>query len=50
MPVAGLLCTLVALLASMTLPASAQSPRPACAIDMGSNSFRRIVATFENGR
>jgi len=50
MPVAGLRCTLVVLLTSMTVPASAQSRRPACAIDMGSNSFRRIVATFENGR
>ena len=23
---------------------------PICAIDMGSNSFRRIVGSFENGR
>ena len=28
----------------------AQSPRQICAIDMGSNTFRRIVGSFENGR
>ena len=50
MPVAGLRCTLVVLLTSMTVPASAQSRRPACAIDMGSNSFRRIVGSFADGR
>ena len=33
------------------LSGSMQSPRPAmCVIDMGSNTFRRIAATFENGR
>ena len=26
------------------------APAPICAIDMGSNSFRRIVGTFESGR
>jgi exopolyphosphatase/pppGpp-phosphohydrolase len=26
------------------------APAPMCAIDMGSNSFRRIVGSFENGR
>ena len=28
----------------------AQAPRQICAIDMGSNTFRRIVGSFENGR
>ncbi len=28
----------------------APSAKPICAIDMGSNSFRRIVGSFENGR
>ena len=27
-----------------------QTPAPMCAIDMGSNSFRRIVGSFEKGR
>ena len=27
-----------------------QPPPPACVIDMGSNTFRRIVASFANGR
>jgi exopolyphosphatase/pppGpp-phosphohydrolase len=30
--------------------AAAQPAQPICAIDMGSNSFRRIVGSFENGR
>jgi hypothetical protein len=30
--------------------AAAQPPRPVCALDMGSNTFRRIVGSFENGR
>lgn len=30
--------------------AAAQARTPTCAIDMGSNTFRRIVASFENGR
>jgi exopolyphosphatase/pppGpp-phosphohydrolase len=30
--------------------ARAASAAPVCAIDMGSNSFRRIVGSFENGR
>jgi hypothetical protein len=30
--------------------AAAQPAKPMCAIDMGSNSFRRIVGSFENGR
>jgi exopolyphosphatase/pppGpp-phosphohydrolase len=29
---------------------AAQAPQPTCAIDMGSNTFRRIVGTFDQGR
>jgi exopolyphosphatase/pppGpp-phosphohydrolase len=34
-------------IAAATTP---QAPRQICAIDMGSNTFRRIVGSFENGR
>ena len=32
------------------MDAAPQSPNPICAIDMGSNTFRRIVGSFENGQ
>jgi exopolyphosphatase/pppGpp-phosphohydrolase len=35
---------------SATAPAAGQTPTPICAIDMGSNTFRRIVGTFDKGR
>jgi hypothetical protein len=40
------------LMIACTAPGSAASQprRPICAIDMGSNTFRRIVGSFENGR
>ena len=34
----------------VTTGAATQARMPICAIDMGSNTFRRIVAVFENGR
>ena len=42
------LATAVALLA--IVPAPAAQPNRTCAIDMGSNTFRRIVASFDRGR
>ena len=44
---------LIALVLIMILPMAAvarEAGKPICAIDMGSNSFRRIVGSFENGR
>jgi exopolyphosphatase/pppGpp-phosphohydrolase len=38
------------LIASIAAAAMAQAPRQICAIDMGSNTFRRIVGSFESGR
>ena len=35
---------------SVTVDAAQQSRTPICAIDMGSNTFRRIVGSFEKGR
>ena len=35
---------------SVTAAAPNEARAPLCAIDMGSNSFRRIVGSFENGR
>jgi len=35
---------------SATVGAANQARTPVCAIDMGSNSFRRIVGSFEKGR
>ena len=39
---------------ALTLPAVSRSARqgsgPVCAIDMGSNTFRRIVGSFQNGK
>jgi len=41
----------LALLALAPLPARAGGPvQPLCVIDMGSNSFKRIVGSFANGR
>jgi exopolyphosphatase/guanosine-5'-triphosphate,3'-diphosphate pyrophosphatase len=41
--------TLIAL--AFVIPAAAQAPRPPmCVIDMGSNTFRRIVGSFADGR
>ena len=37
-------------MASVTAHAATVLPTPICAIDMGSNSFRRIVGSFERGR
>ena len=34
----------------VTIGAATQARMPICAIDMGSNTFRRIVASFEKGR
>src|SRR5688572_19058369 len=34
----------------MTPRVTAQTPTAICAIDMGSNSFRRIVGSFQEGR
>ena len=34
----------------MTAASAHAAPAPQCAIDMGSNNFRRIVGSFENGR
>ena len=44
---------LIALVLIMILPVAAaakEAGKPICVIDMGSNSFRRIVGSFENGR
>ena len=41
---------LMALLLSVTAGPEQASPSPMCAIDMGSNSFRRIVGSFADGR
>jgi hypothetical protein len=39
------------MIACMAPSSAAQQPRrPLCAIDMGSNTFRRLVGSFENGR
>ena len=38
------------LIASIAAATMAQAPRQICAIDMGSNTFRRIVGSFESGR
>ena len=35
---------------SVAAATTLQAPRQICAIDMGSNTFRRIVGSFENGR
>jgi len=47
MPLVALL--LVAIVSAMTI-AAGQARTPICAIDMGSNTFRRIVGTFDKGR
>jgi len=48
----GLCLLAVALLQAAPVSAGAQTGArsPLCAIDMGSNSFKRIVGSFENGR
>ena len=38
------------LIVSIAAATTPQAPRQICAIDMGSNTFRRIVGSFENGR
>jgi hypothetical protein len=38
------------LLTTIALPGTATAAPPICVIDMGSNSFRRIVGAFEQGR
>ncbi len=38
------------MIVSATVEAANEGPVPICAIDMGSNTFRRIVGSFENGR
>ena len=40
----------VLLLVMVFVTARAADAAPMCAIDMGSNSFRRIVGSFDNGR
>jgi len=51
-PLIGLIPCVIAVFVLIPL-AHAQSPRqgsgPVCAIDMGSNTFRRIVGSFQNG-
>jgi exopolyphosphatase/pppGpp-phosphohydrolase len=47
-PVRVAALALLAVLSAAT--AESQTRAPICAIDMGSNSFKRIVGTFENGR
>lgn len=42
--------TLLLPLTLMLTAGAAKAQAPVCAIDMGSNSFRRIVGSFENGR
>ena len=41
--------SLLVILSVIANPATG-APAPICAIDMGSNTFRRIVGVFENGR
>ena len=38
------------MMVSVTAEPASEVPTPICAIDMGSNSFRRIVGSFESGR
>ena len=40
----------IVLIVSIAAATTPQAPRQICAIDMGSNTFRRIVGSFENGR
>jgi exopolyphosphatase/pppGpp-phosphohydrolase len=47
---ARLLAAALLALAPVTAGAQAEAGSPSCAIDMGSNSFKRIVGSFENGR
>ena len=41
---------LVALTLVVNVPDATAASEPICAIDMGSNTFRRIVGSFDNGR
>jgi exopolyphosphatase/guanosine-5'-triphosphate,3'-diphosphate pyrophosphatase len=50
MKLARLIAMCLLLTVSVTARATRQAPPPMCVIDMGSNSFRRIVGSFENGR
>ena len=52
-PLFAALGVLIALVLVMILPVAAaarEAGKPICAIDMGSNSFRRMVGSFEHGR
>ena len=51
-PVGSMHSSLLSLLflLSATVAAAQEAPRSVCAIDMGSNSFRRIVGSFIDGR
>jgi len=46
----GLIVSLLVIIGTTPRPAAQQPRPPLCAIDMGSNTFRRLVGTFENGR
>jgi exopolyphosphatase/pppGpp-phosphohydrolase len=47
---ARLLAVALLAVAPVSAGAQAEAQPPLCAIDMGSNSFKRIVGSFENGR
>jgi exopolyphosphatase/pppGpp-phosphohydrolase len=49
-PARPLILLLVVTVVSVIARAASEPPASMCAIDMGSNSFRRIVGSFENGR
>jgi exopolyphosphatase/pppGpp-phosphohydrolase len=49
-PFASLAALLLAVLVSASADAVYQTRSPMCAIDMGSNTFRRIAGSFANGR
>ena len=49
-PVSLLVALSLLVIVSVIAGAATEERTPMCAIDMGSNSFRRIVGVFENGR
>jgi exopolyphosphatase/pppGpp-phosphohydrolase len=48
--VAGLAALSLLIIMSATVDAANDARMPMCAIDMGSNTFRRIIGSFEKGR
>src|SRR5687768_13034712 len=48
--VSHLVALFLIVIVSVSADASNELGTPMCAIDMGSNSFRQIVGSFENGR